>query len=131
MQAQLQRYRDDCGIWALDNAPQCAKLAMMPELLGLPECLDDRAADYMGPLFAISHVADTEKRRLVEFCESLANMRQSDAKDSNPARIVNALREWFPADQTSARIHNGAAAELFQRLEYPVMKRGPVSTYAS
>ena len=86
MEATLRRFRDDMAIWALDNARACAELAVKPAELELPASLDDRAADYMAPLFAISLVAGTDTARLRHFCEALSELRQVDNRRRSQPR---------------------------------------------
>lgn len=100
MQQQLQEWRDDLAIWALNSAPCAEQLSNSPDQLEIPEHLDDRAVDYMTPLFATSIVAGGDKRKLVEFCYTLAEERRKDASEGDCSKIVSILRAEFNQGRT-------------------------------
>ena len=116
MDAWLQRVRDDLGIWALTNAPQCAEWVVKATELELPSCLDDRAADFMAPIFAISRIAGSDRGKLLQFCDTLAEARNSDTTETDTRKVVAALKNWFPPGVGVARLHSSMAVELFSKV---------------
>lgn len=115
MDATLRRFRDDMAIWALHNAEQCAGMVLRPSELHLPECLDDRAADFMAPLYAISKIAGSDRAQLDDFCVCLAKLRHVDSSNSNPVKVLAVLSKWFPDGHQTARIHLETVVELLGR----------------
>lgn len=105
LEKELRSFRDHLAIWALNNARSCAELVVKPAELGVPDCLDDRAADYMAPLFSVAKVAKSDTRQLVEFCKSLSEFRESDLTETKAAQIVAVLRDVFPAGDKTMRLH--------------------------
>lgn len=120
MRDELQHLRDDMAVWALDNAPACAELVLHPSDMKLPDWLDDRAADFMAPLYTICGIAGTARRPLDEFSVTLAKQRHSDTGDTTTAKVLAVLRDWYPEGQTSARVHLEEVAKLLleERLCY-------------
>jgi hypothetical protein len=111
--AECQTLRDDMAIWALDHARACAGLVTH---LAVPACLDDRAKDFMTPLYTISQVANTDRTQLDQFSTSLDRLRSGEADESPAAVVLTVLRDWFPKDgSASARIHNNTLAGLLTR----------------
>jgi hypothetical protein len=101
--ADCQPLRDDMAIWALDYARACAALV---KHLAVPACLDDRAKDFMTPLYTISQVANTDRTQLDQFSEQIGRVRRGEADESPATIVLTVLRDWFPKDgSTSARIH--------------------------
>lgn len=109
---QLQRWRDALAIWALENAPMAAELAASPGLLGVPANLDDRATDYMTPLFAVAKVAGWGDEALREFCESLAEVRGDRASEGDTSKAIAVLQTWL-GQRDQARLSLEEAARLF------------------
>jgi hypothetical protein len=115
MAPTLQKLRDDMAIWALNCAPACAELVLRPGELRLPECLDDRAADFMAPLYTIAGIARTDRTPLDEFCVKLAKLRHTDVGETVPAKVLAVLRDWFPQGEHTARIHLETLAGLLAK----------------
>lgn len=109
VQAAIQRFRDDMGLWALENARACAELALRAEELGIPD--GNRAKDIMVPLFVVAKVAGTNAAPLVDLCRSLADERQEDGQEHVISKVLQVVLK--AVDGEELKIYSG---ELVNRL---------------